>query len=265
MNLKEDERAPYSKSATTCVVFTGANNLTTPIPANKYAYVATPALADTANANFMLNQCIVRFWGTVYTYTGRAYAHSLIVGVMTDPEDITTFVPVDTVSVWGTSTFEEFVVDLSAYQGIGNYVGFMSAFDTQNIFFLDDITIEYKSALQKPSAIYVNPRDTWAEISWKGNALSYNLMITNEEVDPAKATAAQIVDQASGLTTNSYKTEALEADHSWNRPYFVYVQAVDGDNTSAWSYRYPFVTIAAREAVPYTFDFEQASGTYKIG
>ena len=265
VNLKEDERAPYSKSATSCVVFSGANNLTTPVPANKYAYVATPALADTANANFALNQCVVRFWGTVYTYTGRAYAHSLIVGAMTDPEDITTFVPVDTVSVWGTSTFEQFVVDFSAYQGLGNYVGFMSAFDKQNIFFLDDITIEYKSASQVPTAVYVNPRDTWAEISWEGNASSYNLMITNEEVDPAKATASQIVDQVNGLTTNSYKTEALEADHSWNRPYFVYVQAVDGDKTSDWSYRYPFATIASKMAVPYAVDFEQKSGVYTIG
>ena len=268
VGVKEEDRGKYSKSGTTCVVFSGTSNseptAAMAIPANKYAYVATPALADTANANFNLNQCIVRFWGTVYTYTGRAYAHSLIVGVMTDPEDITTFVPMDTVSVWGTSTFEQFVVDLGAYNGIGNYVGFMSAFETPNIFFLDDIAVEYKSALAVPTEIYVNPRATTAEISWKGNATSYNLVITNEEVDPAKATPSQIVDQAT-VNTNSYITEALEADHSWNRPYFVYVQAVSGDQASAWSNRYPFVTVAAKKAVPYTFDFEQASGVYNIG
>ena len=266
VNTEEKDRDKYSKSGTTCVVFTGANNLTTAIPANKYAYVATPALSDTANANFSLSQCQVRFWGTVYTYQGRAYAHSLIVGAMTDPEDITTFVPIDTVSIWGTSTFQEFMVDFGGYNGIGNYVVFMSAFDVQNIFFLDDITIEYRSTPQVPTNIVVNPRDLSAEITWSGNSPAYNVMITNEEVDPAKATAAQIVDQAKGLTTNSYKTEALEADHSWNRPYFVYVQGVNGENTSAWSYRYPFVTIATPKAVPYTFDFEQVSGkTYTIG
>jgi hypothetical protein len=265
-----ENRSKYSKSGTSCVVFSGTNNseptATMAIPANKYAYVATPALTDTANANFSLSQCVVRFWGTVAGFQGRAFAHSLIVGVMTDPEDLTTFVPMDTVSVWGTSTFEQFSVDLSAYTGVGNYVAFMSAFDTQNIFFLDDITIEYKSAINVPTEIYVNPRATTAEISWKGNANAYNVLITNEEVDPAKATASQIVDQANGLTTNSYKTEALEADHSWNRPYYVYVQALGADSAkSAWSYRYPFVTIAAPKAVPYTFDFEQASGVYTIG
>lgn len=270
VGVKEEDRGKYSKSGTSCVVFSGTNNseptAAMAIPANKYAYVATPALSDTANANFALNQCVVRFWGTVAGFQGRSFAHSLIVGAMTDPEDITTFVPVDTVSVWGTSTFEQFSVDLSSYNGLGNYVGFLSAFDTKNIFFLDDITIEYKNALNVPTGIYVNPRATSAEISWQGNATSYNLLITNEEVDPAKATVAQIVEQLNGLTTNSYKTEALEADHSWNRPYYVYVQAVDGENASAWSYRYPFVTIAEKKAAPYSFDFEQASGkTYTIG
>lgn len=264
VNTEEKDRDKYSKSGTTCVVFTGANNLTTAIPANKYAYVATPALADSLNEHFSLNQCYVKFWGTVYTYTGRAYEHSLIVGVMTDPEDITTFVPVDTVSIWGTSTFQEFVVDLNAYNGIGNYVAFMSAFDTPNIFFLDDITIGYTDGAQVPTQIAVNPAATSAQINWNGNASSYNVLITNEEVDPAKATAGQIVVQTT-VNTNSYYCEALEADHSWNRPYYVYIQAVKGSETSAWSYRYPFVTIAAKKEVPYTFDFEQKSGVYTIG
>jgi hypothetical protein len=79
------ERGTYSKDGSTCAVFTGALNMTTAIPAHKYAYVATPALTDTTNANFALNQCRVRFWGTVAGYQGRSYAHSLIVGAMTDP------------------------------------------------------------------------------------------------------------------------------------------------------------------------------------
>ena len=264
-----ENRAKYSKSGTSCVVFSGANvsepAASNALPANRYAYVATPALADTSNADFALNQCLVRFWSTVVGFQGRSYAHSLIVGVMTDPEDITTFVPVDTVSVWGTSTFQENVVDLSSYDGEGVYVGFMSAFETQNIFFLDDITIEYKTSIQKPSAISVNPRDTYADITWKGNSPSYNVLITNAEVDPSKATSEQIVDRAEGVIGNSYKTENLEADHSWNRPYYVYVQGVDGENKSEWSYRYPFVTIATKRALPYSFDFEQKSGIYNIG
>lgn len=261
------ERGTYSKDGSTCAVFTGALNMTTAIPAHKYAYVATPALTDATNANFALNQCRVRFWGTVAGYQGRSYAHSLIVGAMTDPEDITTFVAIDTVSVWGTSTFEEFVVDLSSYQGAGGYVAFMSAFETQNIFYLDDITVEYNNdGLQKPTAISVNPRDNKSVIiSWKGNSPKYNVLITNAEVDPANPEKSAIVETMT-VFTNRYISDVLEADHSWNRPYYVYVQAVNEDKTSAWSYRYPFVTIANKKAVPFTIDFEQKSGkTYTIG
>ena len=261
------ERGTYSKDGSTCAVFTGALNMTEPIPANKYVYIATPALADIANPDFSLGQCRVRFWGTVAGYQGRKYAHSLIVGVMEDPEDITTFTPVDTVSVWGTATFQEFVVDLSSYQGTGGYVGFMSAFDTQNIFYLDDMTIEYNTdGLQKPTAISVNPlNQKKVTISWKGNSPQYNVLITNEEVNPANPAASAIVETMT-VYTNRYITDILESDHSWNRPYYVYVQAVNGDKKSDWSYRYPFVTIANKKTVPFTIDFEQKSGkTYTIG
>ena len=265
VGVEPKDLGKYSKDATTAICFNGYPfKIETPFPADRYCYVASPALADTLNPNFALNQCQVRFWSTVYIYTGN-YAHSIIVGAMVDPEDFNSFVPVDTISVWGTSTFQENIVDFSSYQGDGNYIAFVSNFDTQNIIFIDDIYVEYRNDVQKPTNISVNPRGTKADITWQSTASTFNLVITNEEVDPAKATTAQIVVRENGITGHSYHCEALEADHSWNRPYFVYVQAVGADTVSAWSYRYPFVTIAAERALPYTFDFEQSSGIYTIG
>ena len=264
--LSVEDRAKYSQNGTFCAVFTGATNVTTPIPGGKYAYLATPAITDSADIqNFALNKCQVSFWTTVYTYTGRKYAHSIIVGAMTDPEDFTTFVPVDTISIWGTKTFQENVVDFSSYQGDGNYVAFVSDFETQNIIFLDEVSIRYKPTVQKVTKVSVNPRDTYANISWEGNAPAYNVLITNEDVDPTKAKPEEIVAQAT-VTTNSYLCSVLEEDHSWDRPYYVFVQAVNGENTAEWSYRYPFVTIASQNEMPYSFDFEQKSGKiYNIG
>lgn len=264
VGTEDADLGKFSKDNSRAICFNGKANTMFEIPAGKYVYVATPALNDSLNANFALNQCQVHFWSTVYIYTGN-YAHSLIVGVMTDPENITTFVPVDTVTVWGTSTFVENIVDLSSYEGNGNYIGFLSDFDTRNIFFIDDISVEYRNDAQKPTNIRVNPRDTKADITWQSTASTFNLVITNEEVDPAKATASQIVVRENGITGHSYHCEALEADHSWNRPYYVYVQAVGAETVSAWSYRYPFVTIAEKKALPYSFDFEQKSGIYTIG
>ena len=203
VGTEDADLGKFSKDNSRAICFNGKANTMFEIPAGKYVYVATPALNDSLNANFALNQCQVHFWSTVYIYTGN-YAHSLIVGVMTDPENITTFVPVDTVTVWGTSTFVENIVDLSSYEGNGNYIGFLSDFDTRNIFFIDDISVEYRNDAQKPTNIRVNPRDTKADITWQSTASTFNLVITNEEVDPAKATASQIVVRENGITGHSY-------------------------------------------------------------
>lgn len=254
-------RAYYSPDTTAAVIFSGGTmtQLTTVIPADRYAYMATPALMDTTNEDFKVNQCQVHFWSTVYTNTGRKFGRSLMVGVMDDPDDITTFVPVDTVSVWGNMTFQENIVDLGPYSGTGAYVAFVSNFDRDNLFYIDNLTIEYKQQINKVTKISVNPRDTYADISWDGNASSYNVLVTNAEVNPANPAATAIVAQAT-VTANNYRCQGLEPDHSWNRPYYVYVKAAGTD----WSYRYPFVTIASKRTVPYTYNFEAATLKYTI-
>lgn len=255
-------RANYSPDATSAVIFSGAlNSPSTFIPADRYVYVATPALSDTLNEDFHISQCQVHFWSTVYTYTGRQYGRSILVGVMEDPDDITTFRVVDTISVWGNKTFQENIVDLSSYTGSGTFLAFVSDFDRENLFYIDNVTVEYRPQVEKVTKISVNPRDTFATISWEGNASSYNVLVTNAEVDPLNPSAEAIVAQAT-VSTKSYVCEDLEANHSWNNPYYVYVQAVGTE----WSYRYPFVTIASKRDIPYAFDFEaRTTTTYKIG
>jgi len=266
-NLNTVEAAKYSPDATVCLAFNGqytvSSSSTTAkdLAAGTYAYVATPGLADSTVTNFTLSTCQVRFWSTVYQATGRTNAHSIIVGVMTDPEDFTTFVPVDTVSVWGTSTFVESIVDLSSYSGEGTYVAFASNFELTNQFYIDNVVIEQKPSLAKVTEIYVNPRDTYAEISWEGSASSYNVLVTNAEVDPSSPKAENIVAQTVA-TTNSYTCEGLTADTHWDTPYYVYVQAIGTDTVAEWSYRYPFVTIAGIQELPMYYSMEQAAGSY---
>ncbi len=250
--------ALYSPDVTSSVIFSGGETSKPEqaIQADRYAYMATPALTDTLNDNFMVNQLQVHFWSTVHTYTGRQYGRSIIVGVMDDPDDITSFTPVDTVEVWGNKTFQENIVDLGSYEGTGAYVAFVSDFDRPNVFYLDNLTIEYRKTVNKVTKITVNPRDTYADITWEGSASSYDVLITNAEVDPSNPTASAVVDQAT-VMTNRYRCNALEANHSWNRPYYVYVKAAGTE----WSYRYPFVTIAPQSEIPYFFDFEASTTT----
>ena len=257
-STKGNARAYYSPDTTAAVIFSGGTTTSpsTFIPADRYVYMATPALTDSTNDDFQVNQCQVHFWSTVYTNTGRQNGRGIIVGVMDDPGDITSFQPVDTITVWGNKAFQENIVDLGSYQGTGAYVAFVSRFDRQNLFYMDNLTIEYRKDVNKVTEISVNPRDTYADITWKGNAASYDVLVTNAEVNPNNPAQEAIVDQAT-VTTNHYQCDQLEADHSWNRPYYVYVKAAGTE----WSYRYPFVTVAPMREIPYSFDFEASTTT----
>lgn len=260
-NLNATESVKYSNDGTTCLVFASGNTVTKAIPENQYAYAATPALDDSTVTDFKLNTCQVSFWSTVHTYTGRKYAHSIIVGVMTNPEDIATFVPVDTVSVWGTSTFQQDIVDLASYQGDGKYVAFVSNFAIQNTYYIDNVVISQKPAINKVTKISVNPRDTYASITWEGNAKSYEVLITDALVENMTNIPAENIIEQKTVTSNEHLCSVLEPDHSWNRPYYVYVKA----EGAWWSNPYPFVTIAGVQEMPMVFDMEQESGAYYIG
>ena len=141
-NTGETRRRDYSYTNTTCLVFTGARNMEDAIPAGNYVYAATPELAIDD-----IKKALVTFWGTCYKYVGADYESGLIVGVMTDPADFSTFVPVDTVHINKANQFNRFTIYLDEYKGEGKYIGFASNFmDKDNIFYLDDIEIKVAPA-----------------------------------------------------------------------------------------------------------------------
>ena len=130
----------YSYSQTTCLAFTKTIALGSPegIPAGNYSYAATPELAVDD-----ISTLLVSFWGSCYKSVGDNYAGGIIVGVMTDPADFATFVPVDTVYITKQQEFNKFYVYLDSYKGEGKYVAFASNFhDKDNVFLLDDVEID---------------------------------------------------------------------------------------------------------------------------
>ncbi len=137
--ISESSWKNYSYSQTTCLAFTKTIALGTPegIPAGNYSYAATPELAVDD-----ISTLLVSFWGSCYKSVGDNYAGGIIVGVMSDPADFATFVPVDTVYITKQQSFDKFYVYLDSYKGEGKYVAFASNFhDKDNVFLLDDVEI----------------------------------------------------------------------------------------------------------------------------
>ncbi len=52
------------------------------------------------------------------------YSGTLIVGAMSDPYDLATFEPIDTLTQVVTETWQEFLIDLGSYTGNGHYIAF---------------------------------------------------------------------------------------------------------------------------------------------
>ena len=139
---KEASLKECSYSKTTALVFNGAitsgasNEVL--VPAGHYVYAATPEINVESVAKLQAT-----FWGNSYDYTCDAFMASLVVGVMTDPADFSTFVAVDTVRVKEYRTHQRFTVNFDSYKGDGKYIAFASNFqEKSNVFYMDDLTIE---------------------------------------------------------------------------------------------------------------------------
>ena len=128
-----------------------------------------------------------RFGGSCYKYVGEDYASSLIVGIMENPQDITSIVPIDTVTIERTNSFKEFIVSLENYTGKGRYVVFASAFDKENIFYLDNVTFDYKPAnprIMDVSVSKITTNTATVQIDPRGS--NWEVVVTSEETaDPA--------------------------------------------------------------------------------
>ena len=142
----------YSFQNSTVLAFAGARTNNpgdeVAIPAGHYVYAATPELNVESVSSLKAT-----FWGGAHDYVGEAYMSGLVVGVMTDPEDFSTFVAVDTVYIREQRTFDRFAVNFDSYQGDGRYIAFASNFlEKDNVFYMDELTIEERSSINDITA-----------------------------------------------------------------------------------------------------------------
>ncbi|MDO5760205.1 MAG: DUF4465 domain-containing protein [Bacteroidota bacterium] len=100
---------------------------------NSQVAAVFPKLSD----NISLNNLSLTFWGKVNTLGKR-----IVLGVMTDKDDISTF---DT--VWAETPtnqlWNEYTINFSQYQGSGKYIAFIAkgSSDAGNFYYIDDIEL----------------------------------------------------------------------------------------------------------------------------
>ena len=248
----------YVRSGT-ALCFTGGNNVGNgfDIQGGQYVYAVTPEIYDSvAGVDFRIQDCQARFWLSLGAYGSfRNKARGLIVGLAEDPQDPTTFTPIDTIRLWKHATYEEFTVSFENYQGDGRYVVFLSWFDDPNQIYMDDLTIEKRPLVKKVYGINVMPLDTTAVITWDNVAVNYNVIISDYETyRPDTLPAANKLLEAQ-VSEPVFETDKLLA----GQKYFVYVQASGGE----WSNPYQFRTACSLENNKIVIGFEDEEGYYE--
>ena len=168
------------------------------VPSNTYAHSGTHfldfhhttncyniAIAPELDQSFDISQLMVNFWACRTGSSG-----TLEVGVMTDPDADSTFVPVDTINLSAMSTYayaEQFV-KFNNYLGDGKYIAFRVSYASSCGFYIDDVVIDYAPACSPVSNVEVSEiTGTTAMVTWTpgyfGTVDSYTLEYSEADME----------------------------------------------------------------------------------
>ena len=181
-----------------------------------------------------------------------SYEGIVVVGIMTDPTDVATFVAIDTIAPAGV-TYEPFMVSFGEYIGEGMYVALKSPLPVATSYngtYIDDIVMEAIPSCLEPSALVALATTTnSATLDWTSTASQWQILLNNDSANLIDVAAKPfILDELTPATTYTFMVRAICAE---------------GD-TSAWSKAAKFVTecdIISLANGDYVQDFEDADAT----
>lgn len=187
-----------------------------------YSYAALPEFESA------VNQLQVNF----KFYTGSSYV--IYVGVMTDPNDVTTFIPVDTISSEASSQWVDAEVLFDNYMGADGRIAFLCKSTNSSMYaYIDNLEVSKIpacKALKSLSVSKVARREM--DIVWQAKDTTtsdFELVISETELDNAVLDAHEKIQVSD---TNIYHASGLTRDTH----YYIYARANCGaDGTGAWS------------------------------
>ena len=185
-----------------------------------YSYIASPRFDD----NVQMDNLQIRFWA--YKTTA---SYQIEVGIMTDPDDFSTFESIGQFSPASTSLWQKFEVNTNLYTGTGRYIAFRMPTTITSYMYLDDVEIYEIPACDHVDNIHTagNPATTSLNVAWtpRGTETQWNVVygLKGTITDPSQETPTVVYTPSislSGLTHSSF--------------YDVFVQSDCGSDTSAW-------------------------------
>lgn len=157
---------------------------------------------------------------------------NIVVGVMDDPNDITTFTPIDEVSSSPAQSWTYRHVPFNSYQGSGRYIALKSL----NWTYVDNLVVGYISGCPFPTHVSITGvNNNSVGLTWTptGDETEWQVIVVEQASDTATATPQT-------TTSTSYTYNGLQPSTT----YVAYVRAVCGDGGfSTWEKTDPFTTV----------------------
>ncbi|MBR6441288.1 MAG: fibronectin type III domain-containing protein, partial [Bacteroidales bacterium] len=198
----------------------------------------------------------VNFW---LLKANTSYAHAIKVGVMTDPEDVSTFTEIGTATPQNLYEWENFEFYLDSYTGTGRYIAIMSPSGVYSYPYLDDLTVDRIPDCRRVQGIVVDAiTQNSAHASWvAGDVTEFEVVCVPFGMAPDSGNIVTVYDDSLTVTGLTHSTA-----------YQLYVRAhcASGD-TSDWSVASFFRTTCGMiDSLPYTEDLEAvAPGSSNTG
>ena len=175
-----------------------------------YSYAALPQFSGNVQ-NLMLT-----FDAKSYSSSTSYYYSRIIVGVMSDPTDISTFVPVDTIGINGTSEVVNAEVIFANYAGAGQYVAFYDSPVLINenprggnynysYIYVDNVVLQVLPTCLKPTNLATTAVNAYdATLTWneRSSATQWEVTLVSS-TDTLVFTANSNPFTATGLTPNT--------------------------------------------------------------
>ena len=218
-----------------------------------YLYVATSGTYNMAILPPFAASIPINTLQATFMHRGTNSTDRTIVGVMSNPADPNTFIPVDTVYPASTaSTWTEREVVFSNYTGTGQYIAFMNHYTTTNCYtYVDNLSIDLIPTCPRPTNPTVtNVTTSSITLSWTESGTATNWVV---EYGPAGFT------QGTGSTVNVQgRPSTTITGLSASSTYDFYVKSVCGaGDESYWSSSASGSTLCdAITQLPYTENFD---------
>ncbi len=123
-----------------------------------------------------------------FDYKSRWVGMPLVVGVLSDPTNINTFVAVDSITAAQELVWQTYDISFAQYQGIGKYIAlYMGLPYTMQMYpscFVDNIVLDHLSSCATPEGItLIAAHSDQLELFWKDNSFSGNYTLYYKEVE----------------------------------------------------------------------------------